>query len=89
MRRDAAAAHEALGDALLAQSARTEAVKEYRSAADLLDMIASGRSAATLWRRIGDRLRVAGDADERVVEAYGRALAAAGIRGAVPLPPRP
>lgn len=89
VRRDAAAAHEALGDALLAQSARTEAVKEYRSAADLLDMIASGRSAATLWRRIGDRLRVAGDADERVVEAYGRALAAAGIRGAVPLPPRP
>lgn len=88
VRRDAAAAHEALGDALLAQSARTEAVKEYRSAADLLDMIASGRSAATLWRRIGDRLRVAGDADERVVEAYGRALAAAGIRGAVPLPPR-
>lgn len=89
VRRDAAAAHEALGDALLAQSARTEAVKEYRSAAELLDMIASGRSAATLWRRIGDRLRVAGDADERVVEAYGRALAAAGIRGAVPLPPRP
>src|SRR6478735_2303910 len=30
VRRDAAAAHEALGDALLAQSARTEAVKEYR-----------------------------------------------------------
>jgi transcriptional regulator with XRE-family HTH domain len=88
VRRDAAAAHEALGDALLAQEARTEAVKEYRSAAELLDMIASGRSAATLWRRIGDRLRVAGDADERVVEAYGRALAAAGIRGAVPLPPR-
>ena len=44
-------------------------MKEYRSAADLLDMISSGRSAAVLWRRIGDRLRVAGDEDERVVEA--------------------
>ena len=87
VRRDAAAAHEALGDALLAQSARTEAVKEYRYAAELLDMISSGRSAATLWRRIGDRLRMAGDDDERVVEAYARALAAAGIRGALPLPP--
>ena len=87
VRRDAASAHEALGDAMLAQSARTEAVKEYRSAAELLDMISSGRSAATLWRRIGDRLRVAGDEDERVVEAYGRALAAAGIRGVLP-PPR-
>jgi hypothetical protein len=51
-------------------------------------MISSGRSAAVLWRRIGDRLRVAGDEDERVVEAYGRALAAAGIRGALPPPPR-
>lgn len=87
VRRDAAAAHEALGDALLAQSARTEAVKEYRYAAELLDMISSGRSAATLWRRIGDRLRMAGDDDERVVEAYARALSAAGIRGSVPLPP--
>ncbi|KRD43056.1 XRE family transcriptional regulator [Cellulomonas sp. Root930] len=87
VRRDAASAHEALGDAMLAQSARTEAVKQYRSAAELLDMISSGRSAAVLWRRIGDRLRVAGDEDERVVEAYGRALAAAGIRGVLP-PPR-
>ena len=87
VRRDSASAHEALGDAMLAQSARTEAVKEYRSAADLLDMISSGRSAAVLWRRIGDRLRVAGDDDERVVEAYGRALAAAGIRGIMPPPP--
>ncbi|WP_426594434.1 helix-turn-helix domain-containing protein [Cellulomonas sp. McL0617] len=88
VRRDAAAAHEALGDALLAQSSRTEAVKEYRYAAELLDMISSGRSAATLWRRIGDRLRMAGDDDERVVEAYARALAAAGIRGSVGLPPQ-
>ncbi len=88
VRRDAASAHEALGDAMLAQDARPEAVKEYRSAAELLDMISSGRTAATLWRRIGDRLRVAGDEDERVVEAYGRALAAAGIRGGMPLPPR-
>ncbi|MGN8244920.1 helix-turn-helix domain-containing protein [Cellulomonas soli] len=84
VRRDAASAHEVLGDALLAQMSPTEAVKEYRSAADLLDMIASGRSAATLWRRIGDRLRVAGDDDERVAEAYSRALAAAGIRGTLP-----
>jgi tetratricopeptide (TPR) repeat protein len=89
VRRDSASAHEALGDAMLAQSAPTEAVKEYRSAADLLDMISSGRSAAVLWRRIGDRLRVAGDEDERVVEAYSRALAAAGIRGVLPPPPRP
>jgi len=88
VRRDAASAHEALGDAMLAQRARPEAVKEYRSAAELLDMISSGRSAAVLWRRIGDRLRVAGDEDERVVEAYGRALAAAGIRGVLPPPPR-
>lgn len=83
VRRDAAAAHEVLGDALLAQQETTEAVKEYRSAADLLDMIVSGRSAATLWRRIGDRLRLAGDDDARVAEAYGRALAAAGVRGAM------
>ncbi|WP_146845910.1 helix-turn-helix domain-containing protein [Cellulomonas terrae] len=88
VRRDSASAHEALGDAMLAQRARPEAVKEYRSAAELLDMISSGRSAAVLWRRIGDRLRVAGDEDERVVEAYGRALAAAGIRGVLPPPPR-
>ncbi|WP_448631387.1 helix-turn-helix domain-containing protein [Cellulomonas soli] len=84
VRRDAASAHEVLGDALLAQLSPTEAVKEYRSAADLLDMIASGRSAATLWRRIGDRLRVAGDDDARVAEAYSRALAAAGVRGTLP-----
>lgn len=87
VRRDAASAHEVLGDALLAQTLSTEAVKEYRSAADLLDMIVSGRPAATLWRRIGDRLRLAGDDDARVAEAYGRALAAAGIRG--DMPPRP
>ncbi|MBO3086602.1 helix-turn-helix domain-containing protein [Cellulomonas fengjieae] len=87
VRRDSASAHEALGDAMLAQRSRPEAVKEYRSAAELLDMISSGRSAAVLWRRIGDRLRVAGDDDERVVEAYGRALAAAGIRGTLPAPP--
>ncbi len=87
VRRDSASAHEALGDAMLAQRSRPEAVKEYRSAAELLDMISSGRSAATLWRRIGDRLRVAGDEDDRVVEAYGRALAAAGIRGVLPVPP--
>lgn len=88
VRRDAAAAHEALGDALLALDARTEAVKEFRSAAELLDMISSGRSAATVWRRIGDRLRIAGDEDARVVEAYSRALSAAGIRTTLPVPPR-
>lgn len=84
VRRDAAAAHEALGDALLAQRAGAEAVAEYRRAAELMDLASSGRPAATLWRRIGDRLRLAKDHDDRVVEAYSHALAAAGIRGSVP-----
>lgn len=87
VRRDAAFAHEALGDALLTGGATGEAVKEFRTAADLLDLIASGRGAATLWRRVGDRLRHAGDADGRVAEAYGRALSAAGVRGTLPVPP--
>lgn len=84
VRRDAVAAHEVLGDALLALGARPEARAEFRRAADLMDMIVSGRHAATLWRRIGDRLRLAQDQDERVIEAYTRALTAAGVRGFVP-----
>ena len=84
VRRDGAAAHEALGDALLALGARSDALVEFRRAADLMDMIVSGRHAATLWRRIGDRLRLAQDQDERVIEAYTRALTAAGVRGSVP-----
>jgi tetratricopeptide (TPR) repeat protein len=87
VRRDAAAAHEALGDVLLSGGSSTEAVKEFRTAADLLDLISSGRAAATLWRRVGDRLRDAGDDDEHVADAYGRALSAAGIRGRLPVPP--
>jgi len=84
VRRDGAGAHEALGDALLALGCRSEAVVEFRRAAELMDMIVAGRHAATLWRRIGDRLRLAQDQDERVLEAYSRALTAAGVGRSVP-----
>ncbi|MBO0922552.1 helix-turn-helix transcriptional regulator [Cellulomonas sp. zg-ZUI222] len=78
-RRDAAPALEALGDALLASGDRSAAVKTYRQVEDRLDLVPAGRSSAVAWRRLGDRLRAAGDDRVRVAEAYRRALDAAGV----------
>ncbi|QCB94481.1 helix-turn-helix domain-containing protein [Cellulomonas shaoxiangyii] len=79
-RRDGAAAHEVLGDALLASGERVPALKAYREAAARLESMPPGRPAATAWRSVADRLRTAGDSMEAVVEAYGRALGALGTR---------
>ncbi len=79
-RRDGAAAHEALGDALLALGERAAALKAYREAASRLETMPAGRPAAAAWRRLADRLRAAGDSTEAVVETYGRALAVLGVR---------
>ncbi|MFC8193522.1 helix-turn-helix domain-containing protein [Cellulomonas sp. NPDC057328] len=85
-RRDGAAAHEALGDALLASGERVAALKAYREAASRLESMPPGRPAAAAWRRLADRLRVAGDGMDAVVETYGRALAALGARTTMRLP---
>jgi tetratricopeptide (TPR) repeat protein len=78
-RRDAAAAHEALGDALLAAGERTAAIKAYRQVADRLELAPAGRPTARSWRRLGDRLRAAGDDGAHVAAAYRRAIDAAGV----------
>lgn len=85
-RRDGAAAHEALGDALLASGERVAALKAYREAAKRLESMPPGRPAAVAWRSVADRLRTAGDGMEAVVQAYGRALGALGARTTMRLP---
>jgi tetratricopeptide (TPR) repeat protein len=72
-----------LGDALVAGGQRERAVREFRSAADLLKELPAGRASAECWRAIGERLQSESDAAAEAVDAYRRALDDAGIRPSV------
>jgi len=74
-----ALAHRALADALVAEGRRDEAVEHYRISADLLEMTATGRGGALLWRDLGERLIAVGET-ERAIHALRSALTSAGIR---------
>ena len=68
-----ALAHRALADALVAQGRRDEALEHYAICADLLEMTATGRGGALLWRDLAERLLVIGET-ERAVRALRSAL---------------
>ncbi len=70
-----------LGDALIASGQRERAVAEFRSAADLLRALPSGRASAESWRAIGERLQSTSESE--AAEAYRQALDDAGIRSSV------
>jgi transcriptional regulator with XRE-family HTH domain len=71
--------HILLGDALAMGGDLTSAKASYRWAADMLGMMTAGRSSASVWRTLGDRLLEQGDL-EGAVRAYDSALSEAGIR---------
>jgi transcriptional regulator with XRE-family HTH domain len=75
-------AHQALGDALAAQSRHGEAVEHYEIAADLRSMGNGGRASALAWRDIAERLWAEGE-QSAAVRAYRAALDAAGVRDRV------
>jgi transcriptional regulator with XRE-family HTH domain len=74
-----ALAHRALADALVADGRRDEALEHYAISADLLEMTATGRGGALLWRDLAERLIALGET-ERAIHALRSALTSAGIR---------
>jgi transcriptional regulator with XRE-family HTH domain len=74
-----ALAHRALGDALVAKGERQRAVEHYAIAADLLELTATGRAGALLWRDLAERLLSIGEVD-RAVQALRGSLTVAGVR---------
>ena len=68
-----------LGDAAAVRGDLEAAKASYRWAADMLGMMTAGRTSASVWRSLGDRLLEHGDL-EGAVKAYDSALREAGIR---------
>ena len=76
---DACSAMLLLGDVMAARGEMVEARHAYSWAADTLGMMSAGRSAAGIWRALGDRLVRHGDLTG-AVDAYDRALREVGVR---------
>jgi len=68
-----------LGDALAAQKRDDDARAQYRAAMERLSSEQLTRRTASLWREIADRFLLFGEVDPGV-EAYRKALDAAGVR---------
>jgi tetratricopeptide (TPR) repeat protein len=74
-----ALAHRALADVSIASERAREALEHYAVTADLLEVTATGRGGALLWRDLAERLLAVGETD-RAIRALRRALDTAGVR---------